>query len=545
MRLANSCDHRSVRWLALAVLAAGCVCPGRHAAAPPPTANEPVSIASSTVADPDAGQTADRKTEQAEHAEQDLEELTDQPLMDQPAHAGRPFTVASASSQKYPIDLPNALRLANAQNTQVLFAQERIAEAAAQLDQSRVLLLPTLSAGASYSHHDGRLQDVEGHVLEVSRSAGYVGFGAGAVAAGPLAVPGVAVRSDLADAIFLPLVARLVSRAREAESRVVQNNVLLSVAIAYLELVRAKAELVIADEAFTNASELARVTDEFAQAGEGLRSDAERAAVERALRERDVERAREGLLLRSAQLAELLRLDPRVELDPLDATAMPVELVSTGKPLAELIRSALENRPELEQSDALVHAACERLRHARYGPLLPSVLLGFSVGGFGGGTGSMLGNSSDRTDYDAMVVWELRNLGMGDRALTAERRSQCEQARILEVAMLDRVSSEVSQAHSQVTSRRKQIAIAESAVERAMNSFRLNRTRIFEKQGLPIEVLQAIQSLALTRREYLATVIDYNQAQFRLHTALGQPAIDAQRSREPNSSGPVSPGSGS
>lgn len=41
---------------------------------------------------------------------------------------------------------------------------------------------------------------------------------------------------------------------------------------------------------------------------------------------------------------------------------------------------------------------------------------------------------------------------------------------------------------------------------------------------LPIEVLQAMQSLAVTRREYLAAVIEYNQAQFRLHTALGQPA---------------------
>ena len=52
------------------------------------------------------------------------------------------------------------------------------------------------------------------------------------------------------------------------------HNVLLQVAIAYLELVRAKAELTIAEETLANASELARVTDEFAKAGEGLQSDA-------------------------------------------------------------------------------------------------------------------------------------------------------------------------------------------------------------------------------------------------------------------------------
>jgi outer membrane protein TolC len=468
----------------------------------------------------------------------------DRPGSDSLAHIAQGKTptdvlvTSNESAATYPIDLPTALRLANAQNTQVLFAQARIVEASAQLEQARVLLLPTLSAGASYSHHDGRLQDVEGNVLEISRSAGTLGLGAGGVAAGPLAVPGVSVRSDLADAIFLPLVARQVSRAREAESRVVQNNVLLSVAIAYLELVRAKAELVIAEEAYSNASELARVTDEFAKAGEGLQSDAERAQVERSLRDKDVEEAHEVLQVRSAQLAELLRLDPQIQLDPADAAVLPIDLVSRETTLRELVSTALENRPELEQSHALVHAACERLRQAKYGPLLPSVLLGFSVGGFGGGTGSTLGNSSDRTDYDAMIVWELRNLGLGDRSLKAERQSQYHQTQLLEVATLDRVSSEVAQAHAQVASRRKQIAIAEVAVDRAMKSFQLNRTRIFEKQGLPIEVLQAIQSLAITRREYLAAVIDYDQAQFRLHAALGQPTLEATRLSSGVPSGP-------
>jgi outer membrane protein TolC len=78
-----------------------------------------------------------------------------------------------------------------------------------------------------------------------------------------------------------------------------------------------------------------------------------------------------------------------------------------------------------------------------------------------------------------------------------------------------------------VVSRKKQIAIAAGAVERALGSYRLNRARIHEKQGLPIETLQAIQSLAATRRNYLDAVIDYNQAQFRLYTALGEPARQA------------------
>ncbi len=56
----------------------------------------------------------------------------------------------------------------------------------------------------------------------------------------------------------------------------------------------------------------------------------------------------------------------------------------------------------------------------------------------------------------------------------------------------------------------------------ARQSYESNRNRIFEKQGLPIEVLQAIQSLAAARQLDVDTVTEYNQAQFRLLAAVGQ-----------------------
>lgn len=38
-----------------------------------------------------------------------------------------------------------------------------------------------------------------------------------------------------------------------------------------------------------------------------------------------------------------------------------------------------------------------------------------------------------------------------------------------------------------------------------------------------IEAQQAVQTLAFARNQYLASVIDYNRAQFQLLRALGQP----------------------
>ena len=47
--------------------------------------------------------------------------------------------------------------------------------------------------------------------------------------------------------------------------------------------------------------------------------------------------------------------------------------------------------------------------------------------------------------------------------------------------------------------------------------------RIRGGQGLPLEVLQSIQALDQSRREYLRAVGDFDEWQFRLYHALGCP----------------------
>ncbi|SVE11156.1 uncharacterized protein METZ01_LOCUS464010 [marine metagenome] len=84
------------------------------------------------------------------------------------------------------------------------------------------------------------------------------------------------------------------------------------------------------------------------------------------------------------------------------------------------------------------------------------------------------------------------------------------------------IIAEVKQAYVEVTSRQRPIDIAEDAVKSAQSSFALNHSRTFERRGLPIETLQAIQSLAKARQFYVDTVTAYNQAQYRLYTSLGQ-----------------------
>src|SRR5438034_8154899 len=78
-----------------------------------------------------------------------------------------------------PITLPAALRLANANAVDAAAAAARVAIAAAQLEQARVLWLPTVTVGGDYARHDGRFQDAAGNIIDTSRSNLMFGAGTG------------------------------------------------------------------------------------------------------------------------------------------------------------------------------------------------------------------------------------------------------------------------------------------------------------------------------------------------------------------------------
>ena len=117
-----------------------------------------------------------------------------------------PVTVPATlpCDRSLPINLPTALRLVGVRSLDVAFAAARIRVASAQLEQAKVLWLPTLLAGGDYLRHDGQLQDATSTlVLGNSHSSLMAGVGPSMVFA-------------VTDAIFEPLAARQVVQARNA-----------------------------------------------------------------------------------------------------------------------------------------------------------------------------------------------------------------------------------------------------------------------------------------------------------------------------------------
>src|SRR5262249_27436769 len=77
----------------------------------------------------------------------------------------------------------------------------------------------------------------------------------------------------------------------------------------------------------------------------------------------------------SADLTQVLRLDPRVVVDPAEPDHLQITLIDPARGLDDLIPVGLTNRPELASQQALVNAVAERIRREKGRILTPSILL--------------------------------------------------------------------------------------------------------------------------------------------------------------------------
>lgn len=427
------------------------------------------------------------------------------------------------TTQTYPIDLRTALRLGQAESYTIKLAKERIEQARAKRQEARSLVLPNLSIGASYYYQDGRLQGSNGTSTDIQRSGSQFGFGSGTFGAGPTTQPGLAASFSLSDAIYAPLAAAQAQRAAQFHGETVEHRTLEKIAVAYFDLLGAHALHQVAKASRDQATELAKITESFARSGEGLTSEAERAAAAQLLTESDLAEATNTADQRSVQLAELLRLPLETRFLPASDELMPIEIVAKNSEIDQLTEQALSHRPEVKEYAAMTLEAQQRLRQERYDPLLPKLSAGVSSSAFAGNVGSSPGDYEGRSEFSGMVFWEVRGLGLGHRSRTQHKRSALEERQIKTMELQDQIRSEIKQLYLTSQSQQRVLALSKEAVERAQKSYELNQTRAFENQGLPIEALQSISSLTTAHRRYAQAITDYNQTQFRLYTALGQP----------------------
>lgn len=423
---------------------------------------------------------------------------------------------AYAQLTTLPIDLPTVMRLVNEKSPAIGYARARVEEAQARLDKAEVQWLPHLSIGAALTRFDGQTQNQRGEIFGVSRSNL---FGA--------AVPTLTL--DIADAIYRPLIERQLNSAEQFSVQATQLATETEAVAAYIDLLQIHAQLEINIETLKNAETLltaaknARDTKLDRTAG-----DVNRAQTEVLFRRIERIELQGKAAIASARLGKLLLLEPQLQLVPADKIVMPITLVPATSTLDELLAQALASRPDLASHRERIEAAWSKVRQAEQGPLLPKIAITNQTGAFGGGINDGMDNFSSRNALSVQLYWEIRNLGFGNRADAEERRALRDQAEYQLVESQARAVAEIVEAAQIAAARQETLKLAEEAVKEATELYRINMesmTNVIDAKNLvdALRPLQALQALNQARFSYLSAILDFNRAQFRLYSALGQP----------------------
>jgi outer membrane protein TolC len=455
---------------------------------------------------------------------------------------------------RFPINLATALQLSDARPLIVAAAQASVFVAEAQLTRAKVLWIPTLMFGADYIRHDGGGPDFNKGIM-TAPSVNYFQAGGGL----SVSNSGLFQMLNLTDAYFEPLVARQVLDSRHWDIQTAKNGALLVTADAYFKVHQSRGTYAGALYCVERGHD---VVDRVSRLSRDLvpRVEIDRARNMVADLEQQATSAREAWRVHSADLTQVLRLDPRAVVVPLEQDHLQITLIDPAQSLQDLMQIALANRPELAAYRALVHAAEARIRREKMRPLLPLVVIGgFQTPGgmlmqgsiFGLGPNSSLNQWTGRLDVSTQLVWQLDAFGIGNLARIKQQRGEESRTKIELNKTQDRIAAEVTRAQAILQSAAARVGQAERALRASTIAFNGNleglgqTTRFGDVLKLvfrPQEVVYALERMKTAFDEYFRTVAEYNRAQFLMFHALGYPASEITLHQPPGDVVPVETG---
>jgi outer membrane protein TolC len=412
--------------------------------------------------------------------------------------------------QTQSINLSAVMRLAGADSLDIKLAEQRLAEAQAAHEEALWQFFPYVTPGVSLRRHEGNIQTVDGQIIETNKQSLTVGAA-------------VTAQLALGDAIYQSMVARrLVAAAQHGAEAQRQESVFRAVS-AYFDLVLAKSVRGVARESVRIADSYAGELGRAVEAGIAFKGDSFRALAQAERDRLSMRQAEERQRIAAARLAQALHISPLVELRPEGGEPAPMHFDEREVSVKKLAARALEERPELRQSDARLAAAQKARDGAKFGPLIPTVRADYGYGGLGGG---VYGNSlddrfNDSTDYGIGLSWRLGPGGLFDMSRILAREAGVRIGEIEMALLRDEVTRQVVEAHTRVHSLADQIEYSRKALNSAEQSLKLARQRQQFGVGEVLENIQAAQDLTRARLDYLTAITEHNRAQFALRRAIG------------------------
>jgi len=408
-----------------------------------------------------------------------------------------------------PIDLPTALRLAGAQNLDVKIAQERLREAKANHQSAVAQFFPWVSPGITYRQHDDKIQDVQGNIIDVHKNS----YAPGAT---------VGVQLDLGDAMFKELASKQLAKAADHALEAQRQDTVLAAAQGYFELALAQGAVGVAGEAVRISSDYETQLGSAVEAGIAFKGDLLRARVQAERNRLALRQAKEQQRIAAARLAQVLHLDPAVELVPQESELVPLTLIETNTALDPLVSQTLASRPELKQSQSLTAAARDAKNGAAYGPLIPSLGAQGFWGGLGGGRDGISDTFGGQQDYLVGASWRIGPGGLFDFGRVRSTEARLKIAELSSAKLWDDITRQVVEAFTRWQSLADQLETGKRALAAAEEGLHLAQQRKEFAVGVVLETIQAEQDLTRARLDYLKAVAEFNKAQYALSKATGK-----------------------
>lgn len=421
---------------------------------------------------------------------------------------GDDLRAQAKAAEPYPIDLAATLRLAGAQNLDIQLARNAVDQAHASYTSALESFVPSIVPSARYLRHSGRVQAVDGTIIDATKHSDETG----------VAFTGQVV---IGDAIFNTLQSHQLLTAADAGAVAQEQSSVLLAAQQYFELVRARALVDVVNQGLSVSQNYQQQLTEAVRLGIAFKGDQLRVETQTERLQLDITRARQQQRLAGARLAQTLHLDPLVELVPAESEPAPLALADLTATPDALLKSALENRPELQRSQALIAAAEQGRRGAVYGPLLPTLGAQASAGHLNGGPDDIDANGGALHDRAVGLSWRIGPGGLFDRGRIRASNAKLFAAQISDEKLRDEVSRQVIESYTRVQSLFEQVRIARLNMTSASETLRLSRERKELGVGTVLEDVQAQQELVRARSEYVSSVTELNQEQYGLLRAIG------------------------
>lgn len=416
---------------------------------------------------------------------------------------------AGPTNAPSPIDLPTTLRLAGAQNLDVKIARERLVEAKAVHSSAIAQFFPWIAPGITYRQHDDKIQDVEGNIIDVNKYS----YAPGAA---------LAVQVDIGDALYKSLATKQLAKAADEAFQAQRQDSVLAAAQGYFELAFAQASVGVERQSLDINTDYERQLLHALDAGIAFRGDLLRVTVQKERSQTALRQAVERQRIVAARLAQVLHLDPTIELVAQQSELAPLSLIESNAALDPLVQQSLFSRPELKQSKSLLAASRETKNGATYGPLIPTVGAQGFFGGLGGGRSGVPDSFGPQEDYLLGLSWRVGPGGLFDFTRTRAADSRVRQAEVSQEKLRDELTRQVVEAFTHWQSVDDQLATARRALTAAEEALRLAQQRKEFAVGIVLETIQAEQDLTRARLDYLRAIAEFNKAQYALQKATGR-----------------------